>query len=160
MRKSVVALMLVAAVGVLVIGVSAGCSSGDRVAITPSTLSPIPSGSGTLGPGGTPASPGASASASPTPATTISGSPLTGVSDIKGQPTDAKIKADIIRRMGLYAQLLHDVHVYVQVQDGVVYLTGKVHNDGQKSQIEWIARTEPGVKKVISRIVVQPNGGY
>jgi BON domain len=161
MRRSAALLTLVAtllAAGAL----AAGCGSGDRVAITPSTLPPITTPAGSLSPGGVPSSPGAStsASASPTPVSTISGSPLPGFSDIKGQPTDAKIKADIIRRMGLYAQLFHDVHIVVHVQDGVVYLYGKVRNDGQKSQIEWIAQTEPGVKYVKSYIVVQGVGGY
>ena len=54
--------------------------------------------------------------------------------------------------------LLH-VKITIVVHNGVVYLYGTVPTSAQKHEVENWAITEPGVKKVVSYIVVNPGEG-
>ena len=46
------------------------------------------------------------------------------------------------------------------MNDGAVYLRGRVRTKQQRSLVEQIALSEPGVKKVVSAIDVDDAAGY
>ncbi len=72
--------------------------------------------------------------------------------------SDDKIKASVLKKLGKDPLLLH-VKITVVVHNGVVYLYGTVPTSAQKHEVENWAITEPGVKKVVSYIVVNPDEG-
>ena len=129
----------------------AACGNGDKPAIEPGTTYPSTAAS----PG---TSPGA-ASPSPSPATLTPGSSPTAPDG--DQVTDASIKAAILRRIA-ESPALTGLRIRVAVKDKTVRLGGKVKTNEQKSAVEQIAVTEPGVVKVVSYLIVEPDGdgGY
>jgi len=152
----VFAILVLFAAGALLVA----CGDGDKPAVTPGTLYPSASG-GPVGPGvksgGTSSSPSA-ATLTPgaSPSATTSGGGGGG-----GEITDASIKANILRRIA-ESPALSGLRVRVIVHDSIVYLKGNVTTAGQKTEVEQIAVTEPGIAKVVSTLIVEPkgDGGY
>ena len=131
------------------------CGDGDKPAVTPGTLYPSA--------GGSSPSPGASpGTASPSPGTTtIAPGATPSASTGGGEITDASIKANILRRIA-ESPALSGLRIRIVVLDKKVLLKGNVETAEQKSAVEQIAVTEPGIAKVISYLIVQPkgDGGY
>ena len=139
LRAAVVAAVLIVA-GALAVG----CGSGGTLAPSPPTTI-LPSGN---------ASPSPSSSV-----TTFSPSPIPTSTVRPGQHIpDDKIKASLLKKIGKDPLLLH-VKITIVVHNGVVYLYGTVPTSAQKHEVENWAITEPGVKKVVSYIVVNPGEG-
>ena len=138
---------VVAAVMIVAVALAVGCGSGGTLAPSPPTTILPSSGSG---------------SASPSPSssvTTFSPSPIPTSTVRPGQHIpDDKIKASLLKKIGKDPLLLH-VKITIVVHNGVVYLYGTVPTSAQKHEVENWAITEPGVKKVVSYIVVNPGEG-
>jgi hypothetical protein len=138
---------VVAAVMIVAVALAVGCGSGGTLAPSPPTTILPNSGSG---------------SASPSPSssvTTFSPSPIPTSTVRPGQHIpDDKIKASLLKKIGKDPLLLH-VKITIVVHNGVVYLYGTVPTSAQKHEVENWAITEPGVKKVVSYIVVNPGEG-
>ena len=47
-------------------------------------------------------------------------------------------------------------HIEVDVEDGVVYLTGEMDSSDAKAKAQEIAASVPGVKKVVNKLEVEP----
>jgi len=154
MQRSIVYIVLaIVLAAALTVG---ACGSGDKPARIGSTITPSPGGSAGGSPGtaspGTTSSPGANVTLSPT------ASPGGG----DGQDvTDRSIRASILARMA-QSPVLTGIRIKVGVAHRVVVLSGTVKKDEQKTEAEQIAVTEPGIKKVVSYLVVEPQGegGY
>ena len=140
---------VVAAVMIVAVALAVGCGSGGTLAPSPPTTILPSSGSG-------------SGSASPSPSssvTTLSPKPTPNATIRPGQHvSDDKIKASLLKKIGKDPLLLH-VKITIVVHNGVVYLYGTVPTSAQKHEVENWAITEPGVKKVVSYIVVNPDEG-
>ena len=65
---------------------------------------------------------------------------------------DAKITADVKAALKEYRELGPPNSVYVQTRDGVVYLTGQVSTDLQRSTAESVTEKVPGVAQVVNSI--------
>jgi len=134
------------------------CSDGGTLDSTPtSTLLPT----GSTSPGVT-SSVDPSSTESPRPDTsTLTPRPGNSTNPDGSPVSDAVIRALLAQKFATDPALLH-VKVYiVSVKNGVVYIQARVAKESQKTVIEKIALNEPGVTKVISAIVVDPqnNGG-
>lgn len=70
-----------------------------------------------------------------------------------GSETDDRIEA-AMKNSYVYRTYLKDDDVRIDSKDGVVTLTGKVHNPAHKSLAEDTAKGLPGVKNVLNRIAV------
>ena len=121
------------------------CGDGSTPAPAPRTLTPSPDES----------SPRKQRTALPSP--TATASPTTTPSPV--QTTDKSIKAGILARIAQEPGL-QGFEIRVVVDDGVVYLRGRVRTKEQRSLVEQIALTEPGVKKLVSAIRVDDAAGY
>ncbi|MGA2710613.1 MAG: BON domain-containing protein [Steroidobacteraceae bacterium] len=75
-----------------------------------------------------------------------------------GCPGDAKITAVVRALLGRYPALGPPELVRVQTLDRVVYLTGQVSTDFERSTVESIVRSAPGVARVVSSIGVTYDG--
>ena len=73
--------------------------------------------------------------------------------------TDAWIKADLLRRLSAAPELVGQ-RLRVEVKARVVYLIGRVESARQKRVAEYIAVTEPFIKKVVSYVQVVADNGY
>ena len=71
---------------------------------------------------------------------------------------DAKITADVRALLGRYPALGPPELVRVQTLDRVVYQTGLVSTDFERSTVESIVRAAPGVARVVSSISVAYDG--
>jgi hypothetical protein len=144
LRAVFVAAVLIAA------GLVAGCGGGGTLAPSPPTTL-LPSSNG---------SPSTSGSPSPTGSPrTLSPSPVPNATYTPGQPvSDNTIKTYLIEKFGQDPLLLH-LKIRVAVHNGDVFLYGTVSTNGQKHAAEQWAITAPGVKEVVSYIVVNPNQG-
>jgi len=142
-------------------GLLGACGDGDKAAITPGTLRPSASGPPPKkggSPDSTSPSPGATTIApSPSPSVTTGGGGNGGGDTI----TDASIKANILRRIA-ESPALAGLRIKVSVGKRKVFLQGKVTTAAQKTEVEQIAVTEPGIVKVVSYLIVEPkgDGGY
>jgi len=139
------------------------CSDGGTLTSTPtSTLLPT----GSTSPGVTssidPSATGVPSTESPGPATsTLTPRPGNSTNPDGSPVSDAIIRALLAQKFAADPALLHIKVYIVSVKNGVVYIQARVAKESQKTVIEKIALKEPGVTKVISAIVVDPqnNGG-
>jgi osmotically-inducible protein OsmY len=69
-----------------------------------------------------------------------------------GCPGDSQITAAVQAQLDQHPELGPPNRVYVQTLDGVVYLSGQVATDLQRSIAESAARAAPGVTKVVDNI--------
>jgi BON domain len=69
------------------------------------------------------------------------------------QPDDATITSNIQARL-FQDSVLKTRDIHVTTQGGVVTLSGSVHTDLEKSAVDRIASTEPGVKQVVDSLTV------
>jgi BON domain len=75
-----------------------------------------------------------------------------------GCPGDAEISAAVRARLSQHTELLAPNRVYVSTLDRTVYLSGEVATDTQRLDAEAIARTTPGVPRVVDLISLEYNG--
>jgi hypothetical protein len=75
-----------------------------------------------------------------------------------GCPGDAEISAAVRARLSQHTELLAPNQVYVSTLDRTVYLSGEVATDAQRLDAEDIARTTPGVPRVVDLISLEYNG--
>jgi osmotically-inducible protein OsmY len=68
----------------------------------------------------------------------------------EGCPGDAKITADVKAQFALHPEI--GPLVEVQTINGVVYLNGEVGQGLQRETAESVARSTPGVTKVVDKI--------
>jgi osmotically-inducible protein OsmY len=71
---------------------------------------------------------------------------------------DAKITADVQAKLKEYRELSAPNRVYVQTRGGIVYLTGQVATDLQRSTAESVAGQVPGVARVVNSIALTYGG--
>ena len=71
---------------------------------------------------------------------------------------DAKITADVKAKLKENRELGGPNTVYVQTRGGVVYLTGQVATDLQRSTAETAAQQVPGVVRVVNSIALTFGG--
>jgi osmotically-inducible protein OsmY len=71
---------------------------------------------------------------------------------------DAQITAALKAKLKEHRELGPPNSVYVQTRDGVVYLTGQVATDLQRSTAESLAETIPGVVSVVNSIALTFGG--
>lgn len=71
---------------------------------------------------------------------------------------DAKVTADVQAKLKEYRELGSPNSVYVQTRDGVVYLTGQVATDLQRTTAETVAGKVPGVVRVVNSIALAYGG--
>jgi hypothetical protein len=151
-RLAVATLLSIVLVGV---GVAlAACGDGSTPA--PPTRTLTPSAVDTSVKRGSTASPAPSASVTPAPTSSATG---TTPSPSATRITDKSIKAGILARIAQEPGL-QGFEIRVIVTDGVVHLRGRVRTKQQRSLIEQIALSEPGVQKVVSAIDVDDAAGY
>lgn len=67
-----------------------------------------------------------------------------------GCPPDRKLTANIRQKLGSRG----DYQVYVQAQDGVVFLSGLVYSDLELQDAESVVRDTPGVTRVVNMLAV------
>ncbi|HWZ63795.1 MAG TPA: BON domain-containing protein [Steroidobacteraceae bacterium] len=75
-----------------------------------------------------------------------------------GCPGDAGLAAQVRARLGEHTELLAPNEVEVRVLDGVVYLSGLVATDLQRETAETVARSTPGVFRIVDLIGLEYNG--
>jgi len=80
-------------------------------------------------------------------------SSLASCSVFQQAPGDAKITADVHKRLREHTPTEEPNVIYVSTQNRVVYLTGDVDTRTAKDDAELIARETPGVKDVVNTIV-------
>ena len=153
MRRLVAALLLAATLG----GAAATLAAcgGDGSAPAPPTRTLTPDASPTTGKRGATTVPSVAPSATPSATPTASATPTPTPTRI----TDKAIKAGILARIAQEPGL-RGFDIRVAVNDKVVYLRGRVRTKAQRTLVEQIALTEPGVKKVVSAIDVDDAAGY
>ena len=71
---------------------------------------------------------------------------------------DAKITADVQARFKERRELGGPNMIYVQTREGIVYLTGQVATDPQRTTAESLARQVPGVVRVVNSIALTYGG--
>jgi osmotically-inducible protein OsmY len=75
-----------------------------------------------------------------------------------GCPGDASIAAEVRALLDQHPALGPPNLVYVQTLDRVVYLSGQVATDLQRSIADSTAREAPGVREVVNTIALPYNG--
>jgi osmotically-inducible protein OsmY len=75
-----------------------------------------------------------------------------------GCPGDAELGAAVRARLYAHTELRAPNEVDVRVLDGVVYLSGQVATDLQRTDAELIARAVPGTPRVVDLISLEYNG--
>ena len=73
----------------------------------------------------------------------------------EGCPGDSQITAAVQAQLAQHRELAAPNHVYVQTLDGVVYLSGQVSTDLQRSTAVTAARQAAGVTKVVDNIALR-----
>jgi hypothetical protein len=136
-----------------ILGGAAAACGGDGSAPAPPTRTLTPDASPTTGKRGATTVPSVAPSATPSATPTVSATPT------PIRITDKVIKAGILARIAQEPGL-RGFEIRVTVSDKVVYLRGRVRTKAQRTLVEQIALTEPGVKKVVSAIDVDDAAGY
>jgi hypothetical protein len=77
-----------------------------------------------------------------------------GMSPVAGQQIDDQTITSNIEAKLFQDSILKTRDLHVKTEDGVVTLSGNVHTDLEKSAVERIASTEPGVKQVVDSLTV------
>jgi osmotically-inducible protein OsmY len=72
-----------------------------------------------------------------------------------GCPGDSQITAAVQAQLAQHRELAAPNHVYVKTLDGVVYLSGQVSTDLQRSTAVSAARQAAGVTSVVDNISLQ-----
>lgn len=75
-----------------------------------------------------------------------------------GCPGDAALSGEVRARLSQHTELLAPNEVDVNVLDGVVYLSGLVATDLQRTIAEDVAHSTPGVHRVVDLIGLEYNG--
>lgn len=75
-----------------------------------------------------------------------------------GCPGDAQLTAEVRVRLNAHTELLAPNEVDVRVLDRVAYLGGLVATDVQRDTAESVARSTPGVSRVVDQIALEYNG--
>jgi osmotically-inducible protein OsmY len=75
-----------------------------------------------------------------------------------GCPGDAQISSAVRARLDQHRELLAPNQVYVSTLDRTVYLSGQVATDLQRDIAERVARTTPGVPRVVDLISLEYTG--
>jgi BON domain len=70
----------------------------------------------------------------------------------QGCPGDAKLSAEVQALIAQHPALQPPNLIYVQTLDHVVYLSGMVDTGTERQLAEAVARTAPGVKRVVNSI--------
>jgi osmotically-inducible protein OsmY len=70
----------------------------------------------------------------------------------EGCPGDSQITAAVQQQLDQHRELAPPNQVYVKTLDGVVYLSGTVSTDLQRSTAESAARQAAGVTRVVNNI--------
>lgn len=73
-------------------------------------------------------------------------------------PADERLTRAVRAQLERYPELLPPNQVYVETRNGVVYLTGQVATDLQRTNAESAARQTAGVHKVIDNIALGYHG--
>jgi hypothetical protein len=76
----------------------------------------------------------------------------------EGCPGDAQISSAVRARLDQHRELLAPNQVYVSTLDRTVYLSGQVATDLQRDIAERVARTTPGVPRVVDLISLEYTG--
>jgi len=147
--------VLLAAILMALAGALVACGDGSAPAQPTRTLTPDQSPSARKH--GSTTTPTVQPTASSSPSATTSPAPTASPTQVR--ITDKSIKASILARIAQEPGL-RGFDIKVTVNDRVVYLRGRVRTKEQRSLVEQIALTEPGVKKVISAIDVDDAAGY
>ena len=155
MRRRRSTLVLATLFLVALAAAGAACGDGGRPAAV-STLSPSP-GTTINGAAGGLAG-GATIAPAPTSAPISTSPSSTAVSASPAPVTDARLRADLIRRLGASPTLV-GLEIKVRVVHRVAYLSGTVKSRAEKTAAEHIAVTEPGIAKVVSLLEIVPGGG-
>jgi hypothetical protein len=150
-RRLAATLLLAAVAGATLALVACG----DGSAPAPASRTLTPDASSSFGKRGATTAP----SATPTASTTPSATPTATPSATPTRITDKSIRAAILARIAQEPGL-RGFDIRVKVADGTVYLMGRVRTKDQRSLVEQIALTEPGVKKVVSAVDVDDAAGY
>jgi osmotically-inducible protein OsmY len=77
---------------------------------------------------------------------------------ISGCPGDAQVTANVEARFHQYPELEPPNLVYVQTLDHVVYLTGQVNTETERSTAGSVALRVAGVKRVVNSINLSYQG--
>lgn len=75
--------------------------------------------------------------------------------DPKAKVSDDKIYDEVRLRLASDAQVKGGA-LTVEVENGVVTISGKVKTEKQKARAERLARRVKGVSKVINKLIVEP----
>ena len=73
----------------------------------------------------------------------------------EGCPGDSQMTAAVQAQLAQHQELAAPNHVYVKTLDGVVYLSGQVTTDLQRSTAVSAARQAAGVTKVVDNIALR-----
>jgi hyperosmotically inducible periplasmic protein len=76
----------------------------------------------------------------------------------QGCAGDAQITQEVQALFAEHSELGPPNHLYVQTSDGVVFLSGKVATDLQRSTAESLARGAAGVRQVVNSVAVGYEG--
>ena len=77
-----------------------------------------------------------------------------GMSPVAGQQIDDQTITSDIEAKLFQDSVLKTRDLHVKTENGVVTLSGNVHTDLEKSAVDRIASTEPGVKQVVDSLIV------
>jgi hypothetical protein len=77
-----------------------------------------------------------------------------GMSPVAGQQIDDQTITSDIEAKLFQDSVLKTRDLHVKTENGVVTLSGNVHTDLEKSAVDRIASTEPGVKQVVDSLTV------
>jgi osmotically-inducible protein OsmY len=69
--------------------------------------------------------------------------------------SDNKLSQDVQARLDAHPELGPPGNIRVEIHDGVTFLTGAVDTGLEKRVAESVATKTPGVKKIVSSIVVE-----
>ena len=79
--------------------------------------------------------------------------------DSPGCPEDQRITSEVRARLAERPDLSAPNLVYVATRDSVVYLSGQMATDLQRTEAEELVRATPGVKRVVNSISLGYRGG-
>jgi osmotically-inducible protein OsmY len=80
---------------------------------------------------------------------------LAGCQVVQGSPADEQLQAAVVRAL-IDREDANLLETEVDVEDGVVYLSGEVRDHDRLLQAEAEARRVAGVKAVVSKLRIEP----